>query len=254
MNTKQLLDNLKEADNTSYAHSVRCGNYLAVFAEEHGLDMVKTQDYREAGYLHDIGKLGIMKYIKSDVNIKNLSPEEAEGFKKALTMHVRYSHPMLQQLPDCKQEYLDAADYHHAYYNDPKAGYSIETVRGTSDRTPIRTAIPEVAQMLSIVDVYDALTDPNRPYRNGALPDDEVNKIMDRNLDKGQFNPSLYQEFKQKVIPKIKQMTEEDKMSVKINSEQKNKMLNMFGASKSRKDMINTCANNSFGIDISHKI
>ncbi len=228
MKIKQILDRIKEEDQITYEHSIRCGNYLAVFAEEQGMGRIDVQNYREAGYLHDVGKLQVMKYVKSNVNIRELSEEARKDYKTALTMHVKYSHPILLSIPDCKQEYLDAADYHHAHYNNAEAGYSIETVRNEAEVTPIRTAIPDVAQMLAIIDVYDALTDPNRPYRNGPMPDEKVNQIMQENLEKGQFNPHLYQEFIEKVIPRIKNMTDEEKLGIRVPSEQKQKIMNLF--------------------------
>lgn len=232
MKIEQILDRLKEEDKTTYEHSIRCGNYLAEFAEEHGFGRVAVQEYREAGYLHDAGKLHVMKYIRSDVNIRELSEEERKDYREALSQHVKYSHPILKSIPDCKQVYLDAADYHHAHYNDPKAGYSIETVRKESDVTPCRTAIPEVAQMLAIVDVYDALTDPNRPYRNGAMPDEKVKEIMEDGVKEGQFNPALYEEFTQKVVPKLKHMSNDEKLGIKLPSEQKKRMMNAFAEAK----------------------
>ncbi|MCR4649378.1 MAG: HD domain-containing protein [Lachnospiraceae bacterium] len=228
MKIKQILDRIKEEDRTTYEHSIRCGNYLAVFAEEQGMGRIDVQNYREAGYLHDVGKLQVMKYVKSNVNIRELSEEARKDYKTALTMHVKYSHPILLSISDCKQEYLDAADYHHAHNSDPKAGYSIETVRGQSDVTPIKSAIPKVAKMLAIIDVYDALTDPNRAYRNGALSEEKVHKIMQENLNNGQFDPHLFKDFYEKVLPRIKNMTSEEKLNIKLPSDQKKMLMNMF--------------------------
>lgn len=229
MNLKGLLNEIKEVDKTTYEHSVRCGNYLAVFAKELGMNSIDIQEYREAGYAHDVGKLGVMKYIKSNVNIRELTDEERADYKRALTMHVKYTDPMLKSLSDYKPVYSDAANYHHTYYDAPDKGYSIETVRGEKEQTPKKTAIPKVAQMLAIVDVYDALTDPNRPYRNGAMPDNRVKEIMEENLQNRQYNPELYSVFTQKVLPRIKEMQNNEKLEVKITPADKQAKLNMLG-------------------------
>ncbi len=237
MNSRRLLNEIKEADKTTYEHSVRCGNYLAVFAEKCGKNKIEAQEYREAGYLHDAGKLNIMKYIKSSVNVRNLNPEERKDYTEALSMHVKYSSPLLKNLSDIKQTYLDAAFYHHCYYNDPNKGYSIETVKKEKNTTPIKSAIPEVAQMLAIVDVYDAITDPNRTYREDIFTDEKIKNIMDKGAENGHFNPVLYQKFKQEVLPAIKNMSEGEKLDVKITSDEKRNKLDMLGLGSSSRRM-----------------
>jgi putative two-component system response regulator len=49
------------------------------------------------------------------------------------------------------------------------------------------------ARILTIVDVFDALS-TERPYR-GALPLDKVLSIMQEEVDKGWWDPELFQEF-----------------------------------------------------------
>ena len=229
MDLKRKLQTLKECDETTYNHSIRCGNYLAMLAEECGKDRVTTQLYREAGYAHDVGKISIMKYVKSKVNIRDLNEEEFKEYKTALTKHVMFADSHLKGMSDWKKEYSDAANYHHCWYNDQSKGYSVETTRNPNAVPPKRTGIPEVAQMLAVVDVYDALTDNTRSYRKVALSDEKVKQIMDENAKNGQFNPSIYRTFMQEIVPKIKKMDNLEKLEVKITSKEKENKLAAFG-------------------------
>ena len=250
MTLENSLNDLKEIHMQTYKHSVRCGNYLAMLAKACGKDEKTIQTYREAGYAHDMGKRAVMKHIKSTVNFREMKSEDAAKFKKNISMHVMYAASYLKDLKDYKKEYLDAANYHHCFYNNQNCGYSAETVKGARDIPPTKSGIPEVAQMLAVVDVYDALTDPERKYRQGAFPEEKVNKIMSEAMDNGQFNPRFYKVFTQEIVPQIKNMTEEEKLKTKFTHKKpEEKMRSNFAVNKSAykaSNMINRGVSSEF--------
>ena len=222
MTLRSLLQDMKDTHDVTYEHSVRCGNYLALFAKECGKDDETVQLYREAGYAHDAGKMLAMKYIKSDVNKATLSDKERKAFEIGLKSHVLLARGILKNIPHCPQIYLDAAEYHHCYYNDKNKGYSAIKERKEANENPTKSSIPEVAQMLAIVDVYDALTDSRREYK-AKFSDEKVREIMEDDNLKGHFNPKLYSVFTQKVLPRIQSMPNERKTLVIIKEKDENR-------------------------------
>ena len=208
MTLENKLKDLRNVHEVTYKHSVRTGNYLAMLAKACGKDKEIVQNFREAGYAHDLGKLAIIKFVKSDVNVRNLNKTEMAAFKHTLSLHVVYAESYLKSLSDYKKVYSDAAAYHHCWYNGN--GYSAESVRGTK-ATLSGSAIPEVAQMLAIVDVYDALADKERAYKT-AMSDEEIEAIMTKAAEHGQFNPKLFKIFMKDVLPQIKTMPEKAKL------------------------------------------
>lgn len=229
MNLNQYLKEMKEIHEQTYEHCLRTAEYTRMLAESLGKSSQELNDIYEAGLVHDIGKFGCMKYIKSNVNIKDLTDDERKDFKKALETHVKYADNYLKNMSGYKKIYSDAANYHHCYYSNPTKGYSPETTKGLSEVTPIRSALPEVAQLVAIADVYDALSDNKRAYREKPLSEKEIKEIMDKDLQNGHFNGSYYAKFWKDVVPQIKEMSESEKLRVRIKSDEKEAALNRFG-------------------------
>ncbi|MDR2599658.1 MAG: response regulator [Oscillospiraceae bacterium] len=132
----------------------------------------------KASALHDIGKIGIPDKIL--LKPGKLDPTEFDIIKTHTTLGNRIIDSILTNLPDSDQ-YLSYAKeishYHHERWN------------GTGYPTGIKGEnIPLSARIVSIVDVYDALTSP-RCYKDAYTHDISLNIIIDGRGT--QFDPDI---------------------------------------------------------------
>ena len=163
-------------DEETGAHIRRTGLFSEVLALAAGWSAAEADQLRMAAPMHDIGKIGIPDAILRKPG--KLTPQEFEQMKQHTTIGARMlagsSSPVLQLAEKI-------ALCHHERWNG--RGYP-QAIAGE--------AIPEAARILSIVDVYDALSH-DRVYRR-ALPDGEVLAIM-RAGQGTHFDPGLLAVF-----------------------------------------------------------
>ena len=127
-----------------------------------------------ASALHDIGKIAVDDKILNKPG--RLTPEEFEAMK----LHTVYGAKMLEELQPYYDEPLlktatDIAHWHHERWDG----------RGYPDGL-VGDAIPLSAQIVSLADVYDALTS-ERCYKKAYSHDKAVEMIL--NGECGVFNP-----------------------------------------------------------------
>lgn len=172
----RLLTALESRDEETGGHVRRIGLFSAVLAKESGWSSERIDDLRLAAPMHDIGKIGIPDNILRKQG--KLSDEEFEIIKSHTTIGGQIlkdsEYPMLQMAQDI-------ALYHHEKWNG--TGYP----HGLSDKK-----IPEVARIVTLVDVYDAISH-DRIYRK-ASPEDEVLRIMSEGRGT-HFDPYFYDLF-----------------------------------------------------------
>ena len=141
-----------------------------------------------ASALHDIGKISIDERILNKPG--RLTPEEFEIMKT----HSAIGAEMLSQLIGMQDEPLiqygyEICRWHHERYDG--GGYPDHLV---GEKIPIS------AQIVSLADVYDALT-ADRCYKK-AIPHDKAMEMI-LNGECGQFNPLLIQALKN-IAPELK--------------------------------------------------
>lgn len=132
-----------------------------------------------------------------------LTPEEFEAMK----LHTVYGAKMLEELQPYYDEPLlktatDIAHWHHERWDG----------RGYPDGL-VGDAIPLSAQIVSLADVYDALTS-ERCYKKAYSHDKAVEMIL--NGECGVFNPKLVECFVE-----IQNVLREELCNVKYRDEQK---------------------------------
>lgn len=114
----------------------------------------------------------------------NLTPEE----RKAIEDHVTHTYKFLKQIPwtkNLKQVPLIAAGHH-------------EKLDGTGYPHALTKAeIPLQTQILTIADIYDALTASDRPYKD-KLPVETTINILKQEASKGKLNIDLVELFHQR--------------------------------------------------------
>lgn len=133
-------------DAYTFAHSQKVSEYAAILASELGLSKNDVELVKEAGLLHDIGKIGIPESILGKHG--RLTYEEYEIMKS----HVVKSIQMIHFLPNMS-DIIPAVVSHHERYDGK--GYP----RGLKGEE-----IPVLGRILTICDCYDAMVS-KRPYK-----------------------------------------------------------------------------------------
>ncbi len=157
-------------DHYTFNHSQNVSKYATVLAEYIGLNEDHVEIIRQAGLLHDIGKIGIPEAILSKNS--RLTDEEYEVMKK----HVEGSISMIKHLPSLDYVIPSAVSHHERW--DGK-GYP----RGIAGE-----AIPIGGRCLALADAFDAMVS-KRSYKSPMSIEDAVAEIK-KNLGK-QFDPDL---------------------------------------------------------------
>ncbi len=161
-------------DSYTCNHSANVSEYAVKLAKEKGLSEEHIELIKEAGLLHDIGKIGIPEDILNKVS--SLTDDEYEVMKK----HVENSISIIRHLPSLKYV-IPAVLGHHERWDGK--GYP---------RRIKKEEIPIAARCLCIADSYDAMT-TKRSYRD-PLPKEVA--LME--IEKGagtQFDPELAKLF-----------------------------------------------------------
>lgn len=157
-------------DHYTFNHSQNVSEYASRLAQEIPLDAEHVEIIRQAGLLHDIGKIGIPESILSKTS--TLSNEEYQVMKT----HAEGATAMIRHLPSLDYVIPTAIAHHERW--DGK-GYP----RGLAGEI-----IPIGGRCLCIADSFDAMTS-KRSYKD-ALSVDEALAEIRRNLGT-QFDPKL---------------------------------------------------------------
>ncbi len=176
-NSKALcinLEKLKVSDEYTYKHSIDVGTMAAVLAKALGENEHFVRAVTVSGLLHDIGK----EKIPSEVINKpaRLTKDEYEMIKT----HPVYGYKLLMDAELVSEEMRQAILNHHE--NLDGSGYP----RGLTEEY-----IGKMAQILSIVDVYDALI-TERSYKSAKSPSQAI-EIMFTMSNK--FNMAYFKTF-----------------------------------------------------------
>ena len=139
---------LSRKDAYTAEHSEEVAKYALIIADKLGLSRKSKRVLNKAGYLHDIGKIGISESILNKAG--RLTTDEYEEIKKHLTI----GYEIVSQFPNLNEVAI-IVKYHHELLDG--SGYP-EGLKGGD--------IPLSAQILGVADVFSALT-TDRPYREG---------------------------------------------------------------------------------------
>ena len=148
--------------------AVRLGNHLGLPDEE--IDAL-----RKGGILHDIGKIGVPDKILNKAG--PLTTEE----RKIIRMHPDQGAKICEKLKSIRGA-IPVIRHHHERLDG--TGYP-DHLSGED--------IPLVARIMTIVDIYDALT-TTRSYRK-RLPPDVALEIMWEEAKKGWWDQDVLEEF-----------------------------------------------------------
>lgn len=176
-NLMDILSCMRGYDDLTFAHSMSVSLICNVFAGWLGYGAKDVELLTAAGLLHDIGKIKIPKEIITKPS--RLTDEEYRIIK----MHPVLGYEILKRQP-VDNRIRNAALMHHEKCDG--SGYP----QGLK-----RNQIDDVAKIVAIADVYDAMT-ANRVYREGMSPFDVI-EYFEMCIDI--FEPGYLMIFLQKI-------------------------------------------------------
>ncbi len=165
---------LEKRDMYTQGHSERVRELSEKLAKRMRFERKFIATMCRAAALHDIGKIGIRDEILNKPG--KLTEDEFAVIKE----HPEIAARMLKPLNFLKDS-LPGILYHHERFDG--TGYP-QGLKGDQ--------IPEEAQIITIADVYDALT-TDRPYRKAFSHEESVSMMMEMN--RKNFNPEILKEF-----------------------------------------------------------
>jgi putative nucleotidyltransferase with HDIG domain len=164
---------IESSDSYTFGHCERVAGYAQALARELGLDEEQQTAIRIGAYLHDLGKVRVPHEILSKPGA--LTPEEF----RVIQMHPTWGLELLATV-EFPWDIKPIIRWHHEKYDG--TGYP-DRLRG--DEIPIN------AQIICIVDVYDALT-TTRSYRAAMSP---AEALADMKGHRSWWRPDVYQAF-----------------------------------------------------------
>jgi putative nucleotidyltransferase with HDIG domain len=173
---RSLVNALEAKDLYTGKHSERVTHYAIKVAELLGCTSAQIESLRTAGYLHDIGKIGIQDHILTKPG--PLTAEEYQIVKK----HPVIGDTIVSELGLSPEE-RTIIRHHHERWDG--AGYP-DGLRGTQ--------IPLIARIVTVADAFDAMTS-KRAYRDAMSTDESIAELV-KNRGR-QFDPEVVDAFVQ---------------------------------------------------------
>jgi putative two-component system response regulator len=176
-----VAEGVEEQDRRSRGHCKRLSLMAVLLGSILGVDEYQLLTLERAGYLHDIGKASIPGAILD--KSQPLTAREMEIIKAHCVLGERLCSPI-----GALQSVLPIIRHHHE--------------RGDGSGYPdglTKERIPRLAQMFSIVDVYDSLR-TWRPYRP-PLGEWQAVEVMRHEVARGFWNREFFEAFAKHIVP-----------------------------------------------------
>jgi len=161
-------------DHYTLGHSLRVAQISVLLGKEMGLNPEECEEIEIACLFHDVGKIKIPDSIL--LKKGNLSASE----RQEMMRHTEYGAEILSKAPSLLK-YIPAVRFHHEWYDG--TGYP-DGLSGDK--------IPLIAAIISVVDVFDAMTS-DRPHRKALSEEKALRQII--SLSGKQFHPGLIEAF-----------------------------------------------------------
>ena len=141
-------------------HSLRVGRYGAGIAEAMGLGSNGISEMRSTGYLHDVGKVFVDKYL-----FKKATALESEEFQEMadhtvigheIVQGIEFPWPSMAKVVRSHHERADGSGYPDGLHNDE---------------------VPVAVRIAAVADTFDAMLS-SRPYRPALSVGDVITEIV----------------------------------------------------------------------------
>jgi len=172
---KNLLD-LTAKDYTTVLHSVNVMALALGYAKYVNFDQGKKRILGLAGLLHDVGK------VRIKTEVLQAPRQLTEDEFKEVQQHPIKGYNILDKCKFSDSEIKKTALQHHEKLDG--TGYPLHTSR-----------ITEFAQIISIIDCYEALTNDDRLYRQSIAPLNALEIIQSEIVDTGKFSKEIFKNF-----------------------------------------------------------
>jgi putative two-component system response regulator len=176
---EQVLFSIAQAiesrDPNTGNHCERLVGLSKAFGEYLQLSRLQMRNLQWGSYLHDIGKVGIPDAVL--LKPGKLTAEEWEVMRQHVLIGEKICLPLRTM-----QGVIPIIRHHHERWDG--SGYPDALVGN---------AIPYLAQVFQIIDIYDALTS-ERPYKR-ALSSKEALQVIAEETTRGWRNPELVEQF-----------------------------------------------------------
>jgi HD-GYP domain-containing protein (c-di-GMP phosphodiesterase class II) len=195
---------LQQLDRELAAKLDRVQSYWELLNRLNQPDVVRTSEFAEKleTIVSDLQELARYNYRDLDGNLQPLlTPIEIEQLliprgtlttaeRLVVESHVSHTYDFLRKIPWTKhlQDVPKIAHAHHEKLDG--SGYP---------QGLMAAAIPVQSQIMTIADIYDALTASDRPYKP-RVPVDLSLEILDREADAGKLDRHLLELFKQRQV------------------------------------------------------
>jgi putative two-component system response regulator len=166
---------IEARDTTTDGHCQRLAQYASALGTALGLPAEDVAALARGGYLHDIGKVGIPDAVL--LKPGRLTPEEFDVMKR----HTLIGDRLCGELRSLRRV-RPIVRHHHERLNG--SGYP-DGLAGT--------AVPLLAQLMGVVDVFDALT-TTRPYKRALRPAEALSELT-REVERGWRDRALVEAF-----------------------------------------------------------
>ena len=141
--------NIRNKDEYLLEHSFAVSMLMALFCRYLGINKTDIEELAIGAFLHDIGKIRTPDHILHKPG--KLTADEFDIMK----LHVNHSIDIIKSIPGISKTSLDVAGLHHEKLNGEGYPFGLAGQK-----------ISRYGRMLSICDIYDALT-ANRCYKEG---------------------------------------------------------------------------------------
>ncbi|MCB0108272.1 MAG: response regulator [Caldilineaceae bacterium] len=166
---------MEARDLETAGHTQRVVEMAERMGRHFGLNRRRLSALRQGAYLHDLGKLCIPDEIL-------LKPGKLDASQwQIMKTHAALGHELASSIPTIKPEALDVIRFHHERWDG--SGYP-DQLRAE--------AIPQLARIFAICDVFDALISP-RIYKPAWIEYDAIQEIYDQRGR--QFDPEVTSAF-----------------------------------------------------------
>ncbi|OFV79907.1 MAG: two-component system response regulator [Acidobacteria bacterium RBG_13_68_16] len=166
---------IEARDEGTGEHCDRLSQLAAHLGEHVGMDPEAVKALRRAGYLHDIGKIAVPDAVL--LKPGRLNEAEWHIMQTHVEIGVKICAPLRTLRP-----VLPIIRHHHEHGD------------GTGYPDALKDeAIPLLARVFQVVDVFDALTN-ERPYRR-ALPVDQALTLQRKETSRGWWDEEIFEAF-----------------------------------------------------------